>query len=457
MRRIMKPTYGVAIRRRALAMFGVLALAVLLTPGRSGATPGNQPPPAGHFIVVLRTAAPSSELAAQQHRRAYGLSVDHVYSHALKGYSATVPAVRVDALRSDPNVEDVVDDETFVAAAASCPICSISQITARGARRIGADRSSTRSGDGRGVVNVNIAILDTGIQPDQPDLNVAGGVDCARGAGWADANGHGTIVAGVAAARDNAIGVVGVAPGAPLWGVRVLDRTGVGSTSTLLCGIDWVTGTHTDADPANDIQVANMSLGEVLTGNHRDDENCGMTSRDVVHQAICGSTAAGVTYVAGAGNDTVDLGRVIPATYPEVLAMTAIADSDGAPGANGGPNPCDGSRDDSAASFSNFATLAVDQAHTLAAPGVCIASTYFGSDVAVDSGTSFAAPFGTGTVALCIASGACAELSPAQIVHQIVDDTSAYNLANPGYGFVGDPAHPIAGRYYGYLLRAALY
>jgi len=63
----------------------------------------------------------------------------------------------------------------------------------------------------------------------------------------------------------------------------------------------------------------------------------------------------------------------------------------------------------------------------------------------------------TGTVALCIASGPCAGLTPAQIIAKIVTDAQTYNTANPSYGFVGDLLRPVAGRYYGYLIRAALY
>ena len=73
------------------------------------------------------------------------------------------------------------------------------------------------------------------------------------------------------------------------------------------------------------------------------------------------------------------------------------------------------------------------------------------------TGTSFSAPLVTGTVTLCIASGPCAGLTPAQIVTKIVADAAAYNVANPGYGFTGDPQHPGAGKYYGNLIRAALY
>jgi subtilisin family serine protease len=107
---------------------------------------------------------------------------------------------------------------------------------------------------------VNVAVIDTGIDPSHPDLNVVGGTNCAPGLGFNDLNGHGSHVAGTIAARDDG-NVVGVAPGANLYAVKVLTDAGAGLTTDIICGIDWVTATRTDANPSNDIAVANMSLG----------------------------------------------------------------------------------------------------------------------------------------------------------------------------------------------------
>ena len=86
-------------------------------------------------------------------------------------------------------------------------------------------------------------------------------------------------------------------------------------------------------------------------------------------------------------------------------------------------------------------------------------STFVGGLYARDSGTSFAAPLVAGTVALCIAAGPCAGLTPAQIVQKIVADAAAANAGakNAGYGFAGDPLRPVPGKSYGYLIRAAGY
>jgi subtilisin len=341
------------------------------------------------------------------------------------------------------------------------------QILPTGVDRIDGDLSSTRSGDGQGSVPINVAVVDTGIDIDHPDLNVVGGKNCGADAdpSFDDHYGHGTHVAGIIGAKDNGEGVVGVAPGARLWAVRASGAIGQGSTATALCGVDFVTSTRTDSDATNDIAVGNMSLG-FFGPQVGDDGNCGLTNHDVLHLAICNSVAAGVTWVVAAGNAARDFQNDVPASYSEVLTVTAMADFNGQPG-GGASATCRPGTDDAFASFSSFATLASDQAHTIAAPGVCILSTaaphslIWGGSTAplygVLSGTSMATPHVVGTVALCIFSGGCAGLTPAQIVQKIRSDAAAYNNANPGYGFVGDPLRPVSGKYYGYLIRAGLY
>jgi subtilisin family serine protease len=114
-----------------------------------------------------------------------------------------------------------------------------------------------------------------------------------------------------------------------------------------------------------------------------------------------------------------------------------------------------GESDDGYASFSNFAVLDADRAHTIAAPGVCILSTYPGGAYATGSGTSMAAPHVAGEVALCLGengtAGPCAGRTPAQIVSGLRADAAA---ASAGLGgFSGDPAHAFSNRFYGYLGR----
>jgi subtilisin len=465
-----------ALRRliaATLAVAGLIALSLIFAAAVSAAAIP------GQYIVVLKDGVSEPATAADHAKK--GAEVSQHYRHALNGYAARLSDSQLAAVRADQRVAFVQPDEMVHATGVPClnrgtllnddpsPQCLAWDVD-----RIDGELSSTKSGDGRGSVNVNVAVVDTGIDLEHPDLNVAGGVDCTgKGLGFDDQDGHGTHVAGTIAAKDDGIGVAGVAPGAPLWAVRVLGKNGAGSTSTIVCGIDFVTGTRFDGDPSNDIRVANMSLG----GKGADDGSCGLTNKDATHVAICSSVRAGVTYAVAAGNGSADLATHVPSAYDEVLAATAMSDFDGQPGgiATVGPStagdPCPHAPfedDDAAASFSNFATLASDRAHTVAAPGVCVLSTYpVGAFAncpdrgcyALEAGTSMASPHVAGTVALCIAFGPCAGLTPQQIVQKIVADAAAYNTArrNSGYGFQGDPLRPISGKYYGYLIRAGLY
>lgn len=381
------------VRRGAIAL---VAFACLALPAIAGAAP----------VVVILNDGQNPTTVSSSH----GLTVTKLYDSGVLGFAANVSSQQRTALSNDSRVLMVADDETRSYSGArfrgvrmrgvtsesrtaqngSSPIEQIAQITTRGLKRIGGDKSKTADIDGKGPqTDVDIAVLDSGIQPDQPDLRVAGGVDCSGHGGWDDVEGHGTIVAGIAAAKDNKFGIVGAAPGARLWSVKVLDENLEAEDSEVLCGIAWVTKN------AGTIDVANMSL----TGEGFDDKRCGARNDDVIHFAICRSVAKGVTYVAGAGNDGVNARGNIPVAYDEVIGVSAMVDSDGKPGGRGGPDLCQGYADDTFAPFSNYGAV-ID----LSAPGVCVSSTFLDSDVAVDSGTSYAAPFVSGAAALYIAS-----------------------------------------------------
>ena len=369
-----------------------------------------------HYIVVLHpdvndTAAIVSDMA-QRH----GLAMGHIYKYALKGFSAVIPAAALDAIRHDPRVSFVEQDHMVQAFAQTIPT---------GINRIDADLNPTASIDGIDQrVNVDIAIIDTGIQLNHPDLYVFAQKTFVTGTSTADDdNGHGTHVAGTAAAIDNGIGVVGVSPGARLWAVKVLDRNGGGSLSDVIAGIDYVT-LH-----ANEIDVANMSLGC----------NCQSSAGDT---ALANSVAAGVTYSVAAGNSGADASGFWPASNPNVIAVSAIADSDGKCGGLGSVTSY--GKDDAFASFSNYGSV-VD----LAAPGVDILSTYKGSSYATMSGTSMASPHVAGSAALYVASSPnypTNRPSPSEVKSRLVSSAVAQtktcdtSLNNGNGGFNGDPS-----------------
>jgi subtilisin len=397
------------------------------------------------YIVVYKTAsAPAGRAATKDIAHDEGVKPTQRFGSAVRGFAAKLDATDLKHIRRDKRVAEVVPDRP-VRATGLVPMLGGDNIPP-GVRRVGAAVDSTV----REASRVNVAVIDTGIALTHPDLNAVAGTDCTGSGSASDGNGHGTHVAGIIGARNNGSGAVGVAPGTKLWAVRVLGSNGSGLTSQVICGIDWVTSTRTDANSSNDIAVANMSLGS--SGPPSD--NCGRTIGDAMHIAICNSVAAGVTYVVAAGNSGADEQNFVPASYPEVITVTAMGDSDGLPGGRGAQLSCTGSADDSPASFSNYATRAADVAHTIAAPGVCIRSSYPGG-YATMSGTSMASPHVTGLVALCegdgSAAGPCWGKTPDQVralVRQAAADQSA---VDPASGFAGDPTRTIGGRYYGYL------
>ncbi|MFN0146190.1 MAG: S8 family serine peptidase [Dehalococcoidia bacterium] len=382
------------------------------------------------YVVVLKDGV-EPEGNAERHGREDGIAAEHIYRDAVNGYSFRGSAKQAAALAKDPNVKFVAQDREVHAIAQTLPT---------GVQRIGANVSSTLAGNGSGSVNVGVAIVDTGIQTNHPDLNVVGGKSCVGGS-YSDGHGHGTHVAGTVGARDNGSGVVGVAPGTPLYAVRVLDSSGSGSYSSIVCGLNWV------AANAATIKVVNMSLG----GGGADDGNCGNSNGDIMHMAVCNLVSKGVTVVVAAGNSNIDMASFVPAAYDEVLTVTAIADFNGAPGGGASPT-CRTDVDDTSADFSNWTTAAsADEAHTIAAPGACIRSTWRGSSYATISGTSMASPHVAGTVALCLASGKCTG-TPAQIRAKIRSDAAARATSTPGYGFT-----PEGGHSYGKLVYAGGY
>jgi len=229
-----------------------------------------------------------------------------------------------------------------------------------GVKRIGADlvwdESSTAAG-------IKVAILDTGIDLSHPDLvdNIKRGINIIRPSkSENDDNGHGTHVAGIVAAANNEIGVVGVGHKAELYGVKVLDRSGSGWTSDIIKGIEWCVN--------NGMQVVNMSFGSKYYN-------------ESFENAVRAAYDKGLVMVAAAGNSGPDENTVAyPAKYGEVIAVSATDKSD------------------NIASWSSRGSEV-----ELAAPGSNINSTYKDGTYKILSGTSMAAPHVAGVAALLLA------------------------------------------------------
>ncbi|MFZ5478459.1 MAG: S8 family serine peptidase [Myxococcota bacterium] len=271
-------------------------------------------------------------------------------------FTARMTFAEAQRLAKHPDVISVEPDWLAFASARGGSACasSASQTTPAGVSAMGTN-SAGRTGSG-----VAVAVLDTGIDNTHTDLTVAGIVDKTGGrGGGVDDNGHGTHVAGSIAALNNSRGVVGVAPAASLYGVKVLDRRGSGSYSTIASGVDWAV--------TNGMDVVNMSLG-------------GTSNSATLHASITAAYAAGVIQVVAAGNSGVSATREYPANYDgEVLTVSAWD-----PATSTFP------------SWSNYGVPPVD----VAAPGVGVCSTAKGGSYESMDGTSMATPHVAGAVAL---------------------------------------------------------
>mgnify|MGYP001825091254 FL=1 len=360
------------MKRISHTIFFLLMLLLMVSPAVMAA-----PPAQGGYIVVLHNNVDSPAAAMREIIQQVGGRVGFIYEHALKGFSITVPPQAVAALERNPNVKYVATDDIRHA---------FEQTTPTGIMRIFANTNEHISIDGSDDwrVDVDVAVIDTGVDLEHPDLDVMVGVNCTGNpvkvrckSGGDDDHYHGTHVAGTIGAIDNGIGVVGVAPGARLWAVKVLDSRGSGYTSWIVAGIDWV------AANADTIEVANMSLG-------------GSGFNQAEYDAIQGAVDAGVAFAVAAGNSDDDANNYSPAAFDNVLTVSALADFNGVPGGLGSPT-CRIDQDDTLADFSNWG-----DAVQIAAPGVCILSTFpiEQGEYGTISGTSMASPHAAGALAL---------------------------------------------------------
>jgi subtilisin family serine protease len=307
---------------------------------------------ANSYICVFKAREVSRGQAQAEANRAaqsVGARVTHVYSVAIRGFAAEIPAQAVEKLQANnPNIEYCEQDQ----------VVTSGPVTAQGQPSVGIMAEETpwgiaRVGGGAAGTFATAWVIDTGIAP-HSDLNF----DSSRSRSFIrdtspiDQNGHGTHVAGTIAARANGSGVIGVAPGAPVVAVRVLDRRGSGSNSGVIAGVDYVAQNGRAGD------VANMSLGGGIS--------------QALDQAVINASAGGVRFALAAGNESQNANNVSPgrANGPNVFTVSAFAVGD------------------KWASFSNFGNPPIDYAE----PGVAIKSTWLNGGYNTISGTSMATP-----------------------------------------------------------------
>lgn len=267
------------------------------------------------YIVSMKPGAKAANVLAR-----HGLGAEHRYSAVFEGFCAKVPPGQLARLQADPEVARVTPDREILAfkpggggggGGGAAP----AQTTPAGVQRIGAAPGANGTINGAGV---GVAVVDTGIDLAHRDLRVGSQTFTAYSGTAQDNNGHGTHVSGIIAALNNTVDVVGVAPGATVYAVKVLDGSGKGSDASIIAGLDWVAANASTCNPP--IRVVNMSLGRPGTLDDNPD----------LRTAVQGVTGAGVTVVVAAGNDCdMEVDQQVPATYPEVIAVGSTTAKDG--------------------------------------------------------------------------------------------------------------------------------
>jgi subtilisin family serine protease len=440
-------------------------------PPSEEAPPGEDAPASGgDVIVVLEDGADPLATA-----RELGVEPTHIYNDIFTGFAATMPAAAVAEAQASGVVQQISSDGRVQAE---------DQAVGTGVLRVGVPHTPGSKNLAIGSpIDADIAILDTGVVRGG-DLRVAGGNSCVddkhkkdkkkkkkgkkgkgkgkkgkknntaefekqgsenkgkgkgKGKGghnkghkhknkkkddklkpWEDDNGHGTHVAGIAAAFDNGQGIVGVAPGARIWSVKVLDQNGSGSFSDVICGLNWV------VKHRGTIDVVNLSL----SGAGGD----GPCESSPLHKAVCNVYYSGIPVVVAAGNQGTDASTRVPASYDEVITVSGMADSDGGPG-HAGPGTCTGQADDTFLPFSNYGAD-VD----VAAPGDCILSLGRDGKRRNQSGTSSASPHVAGALAHFIQAFTYGNgVRPSADQSRTWLLTQASKPQDSEFGFSGDP------------------